>query len=80
MKQVTTRVSKREYEHLARFCEATERTQSDVIRELIRKLSISGVLNPIDWPPIHPDTNSTEYGVGLPAKQLIFDEFERDSS
>lgn len=30
MHQVTTRVSDREYEHLARFCKATERTQSDV--------------------------------------------------
>ncbi|HEY9872651.1 MAG TPA: ribbon-helix-helix protein, CopG family [Candidatus Obscuribacterales bacterium] len=48
MKQVTTRVSDREYEQLIKFCEMTERTQSDVIRELIRKLSISGVLNPID--------------------------------
>ena len=48
MKQVTTRVSDREYEHLARFCQQTERTQSDVIRELIRKLSIKGVLNPLD--------------------------------
>ncbi|EDX75171.1 hypothetical protein MC7420_325 [Coleofasciculus chthonoplastes PCC 7420] len=48
MKQVTTRVSDREYEHLTKFCQLTERTQSDVIRELIRRLSISGVLNPID--------------------------------
>ena len=46
--QYPTRVSDREYEHLAKFCEITERTQSDVIRELIRKLSIAGVLNPID--------------------------------
>ncbi len=48
MKQVAVRLSAREYEHLVKFCEVTERTQSDVIRELIRKLSISGVLNPID--------------------------------
>lgn len=50
MKQVTTRLSDREYEHLQKFCLATERTQSDVIRELIRKLSIEGELNPISNP------------------------------
>ncbi|MBW4575829.1 MAG: hypothetical protein KME08_11145, partial [Aphanothece sp. CMT-3BRIN-NPC111] len=42
MKQVTTRVSGREYDHLAEFCKITERTQSEVIRELIRKLSMNG--------------------------------------
>ncbi|MEQ8754240.1 MAG: hypothetical protein RID09_12065 [Coleofasciculus sp. G1-WW12-02] len=48
MKQVTTRVSDREYEHLAKFGKVTQTTQSDVIRELIRKLLIDGILNPID--------------------------------
>ncbi|BAZ24734.1 hypothetical protein NIES4073_56320 [Kalymmatonema gypsitolerans NIES-4073] len=48
MKQVTTRISDREFEHLQEFCSITERTQSDVLRELIRKLSIKGALNPID--------------------------------
>ncbi len=47
MKQVTTRVSDREYEHLAKYCQLTERTQSDVLRELIRNLSLQGVLNPL---------------------------------
>ncbi len=48
MKQVTMRVSSREYEHLIRFCQITQRSQSDVVRDLIRKLSINGALNPID--------------------------------
>lgn len=48
MKQISIRISDREQEHLSKYCETTERTQSDVIRELIRKLSIKGVLNPLD--------------------------------
>jgi predicted DNA-binding protein len=48
MKQVAVRLSAREYEHLLKFCSTTQRNQSDVIREQIRKLSIKGVLNPLD--------------------------------
>ncbi|MCY7320999.1 MAG: ribbon-helix-helix protein, CopG family [Phormidesmis sp. CAN_BIN36] len=48
MKQISFRISDAELEHLKQFCQATERNQSDVLRELIRKLSISGVLNPLD--------------------------------
>ncbi|MEG4486237.1 DUF6290 family protein [Microcoleus sp. D2_18a_B4] len=48
MSQISIRLPEREVEHLRKYCELTERTQSDVIRELLRKLSISGVLNPID--------------------------------
>jgi predicted DNA-binding protein len=48
MKQVLIRVSERELEHLKQYCESTQRTQNDVLRELIRRLSVSGVLNPID--------------------------------
>jgi hypothetical protein len=48
MKQVTTRISDREFEHLQKYCEISQRTQSEVIRNLIRKLSIKGALNPID--------------------------------
>jgi len=47
-KTLTVRPSDREYEHLSRYCEITDRTQNEVIRELIRSLSVSGVLNPID--------------------------------
>jgi predicted DNA-binding protein len=48
MTQVNVRLSEREKQHLAKYCEHTERSQNDVIRELIRRLSISGVLNPLD--------------------------------
>ena len=48
MKQVTTRISDKEFEHLQEFCRLTERTQSDVLRELIRRLSIKGALNPLN--------------------------------
>jgi hypothetical protein len=48
MNQISVRLPDREKEHLERFCELTSRSQNDVIRELLRKLSISGVLNPID--------------------------------
>ena len=48
MKQISFRISDAELEHLKKYCEIKERRQSEVFRELIRKLSISGVLNPID--------------------------------
>jgi predicted DNA-binding protein len=48
MNQISVRLPDREKEHLERFCKLTSRSQNDVIRELLRKLSISGVLNPMD--------------------------------
>lgn len=48
MKTITIRLGDKEYQHLKDFCAFKERNQNDVVRELIRKLSISGVLNPID--------------------------------
>jgi hypothetical protein len=48
MKQINFRATDEELEHLKRYCEIKKRQQSEVIRELLRKLSISGVLNPID--------------------------------
>ncbi|NJL43504.1 MAG: ribbon-helix-helix protein, CopG family [Pseudanabaena sp. SU_2_4] len=48
MNQISIRLPDREKEHLQKYCELAGRTQNDVIRELLRKLSISGVLNPID--------------------------------
>ena len=48
MIQVNVRLSEREKRHLTKYCEHTERSQNDVIRELIRRLLISGVLNPLD--------------------------------
>ena len=48
MPQISVRLPNREKEHLQKYCEVTERNQNDVIRELIRRLSIEGVLNPLD--------------------------------
>ena len=48
MKQISFRISDTELEHLKQFCQVAERNQSDVLRELIRKLSIFGVSNPIE--------------------------------
>ncbi len=48
MNQVNFRATDAEIEHLKRYCKIKKRQQSEVIRELLRKLSISGVLNPID--------------------------------
>lgn len=61
MKQISFRISDKEHEHLAKFCELTERNQSDVVRQLIRKLGISGVLNPIDTlgESMYSDADST---------------------
>ncbi len=57
MKKLTIRASDFEYEHLKRFCELTERTQNDVLRQCIRSLAISGALSPIDSQAIPPDTD-----------------------
>ena len=48
MIQISLRLSEREKEHLEQFWKLTDRTQNDVIRELLRKLSIDGALNPIN--------------------------------
>jgi hypothetical protein len=42
MKKLTVRASDSEWELLAAFCEAENRTQNDVIRELIRSLKKRG--------------------------------------
>jgi hypothetical protein len=52
MQQINFRVADREKEHLERYCQVTERTISDVLRQHIRSLSVDGLLNPIDRPAI----------------------------
>jgi hypothetical protein len=61
------RISDKEHEHLAKFCEITERNQSDVLRQLIRRLAVSGVLNPIDTlgESMYPDAGSSSTARGL---------------
>jgi hypothetical protein len=39
MKQITVRCSDDEYDVLVAYCTKTERTQNDVLRELVRKLT-----------------------------------------
>jgi len=58
MKNTSLRISDIEKQHLDEFCRITERTQSDVLRQYIRSLSVSGVLNPIDRPAILSDTHT----------------------
>ncbi|MCF2148246.1 ribbon-helix-helix protein, CopG family [Desmonostoc muscorum LEGE 12446] len=48
MTQISLRLSEREKEHLQKYCELTQRNQTEVLRDLIRKLSIKGALNPLD--------------------------------
>jgi predicted transcriptional regulator len=57
MKNTSLRISDIEKQHLDEFCRITERTQSDVLRQYIRSLSVSGILNPIDRTAILPDTH-----------------------
>jgi hypothetical protein len=57
MKQISLRISDVEKQHLDRYCELTERNQTDVLRQYVRSLSVSGVLNPIDRPAIPSDTD-----------------------
>ncbi|HEY9902965.1 MAG TPA: ribbon-helix-helix protein, CopG family [Candidatus Sericytochromatia bacterium] len=38
MKKLTVRCSDQEYDRLVKYCEKTERSLNDVLRELIRKL------------------------------------------
>jgi predicted DNA-binding protein len=40
MKKLTIRCSDEEYQTLTAYCEETDRTQNDVLRELIRKLRL----------------------------------------
>ncbi len=42
MKQITVRCSDEEYKLLLEYCEKKERTQNDVLRELIRTLKKEG--------------------------------------
>jgi hypothetical protein len=48
MNQVNFRATDEEIAHLKKYCEIKKRQESEVIRELLRRLSISGVLNPLD--------------------------------
>jgi len=57
MKNTSLRISDIEKQHLDEFCRITERTQSDVLRQYIRSLSVSGILSPIDRTAILPDTH-----------------------
>ncbi len=67
MKQISIRISDIEDKHLKRFCQLTERTQSEVIREIVRRLSISGILNPIDTlgESMYPVADSANTARGL---------------
>jgi hypothetical protein len=47
MPQVSLNLPEREDKHLKRFCEITSRSQTDVVRELIRSLEIKKVLEPL---------------------------------
>jgi hypothetical protein len=49
MTQISVRLSQREKEHLQKYCELSERNQTEVLRDLVRRLSIKGALNPLDW-------------------------------
>ena len=48
MKQISIRISDAEKYHLDQYCKLTERNQTEVLRQYIRSLSVSGVLNPLD--------------------------------
>ncbi|MBP5977288.1 ribbon-helix-helix protein, CopG family [Brasilonema sp. CT11] len=48
MTQISLRLPEREKEHLQKYCELTERNQTEVLRELVRRLSIKGTLSPLD--------------------------------
>lgn len=67
MRQVNFRLSDAEFDHLQKFCELTERQQSDVLRQSVRKLAISGALNPIDslGESMYPDADSSGTARGL---------------
>jgi predicted DNA-binding protein len=48
MKKMTLRCTEEEHQQLLSFCKHKGRSQNEVIREQIRKLSISEGLNPLD--------------------------------
>jgi hypothetical protein len=48
MTQISLRLSQTEKEHLRKYCELTERNQTEVLREFVRRLSIKGTLSPLD--------------------------------
>lgn len=58
MKSISLRISDLEKAHLEAYCQIMERTQSDILRQYIRSLSVSGVLNPIDSHAIPPDADA----------------------
>jgi len=68
MQQINFRIADREKAHLEQYCELTERTISDVLRQYIRSLSVSGVLNPIDRPAIPLNTEPSGFSVRLLAE------------
>lgn len=58
MKNTSLKLSDVEKSHLDQYCELTERTLSDVLRQYIRSLSIEGVQCPLDRLTIPPDADS----------------------
>jgi predicted DNA-binding protein len=48
MAQVSINFPTREDKHLKKYCEITGRTQTDVLRELVRGLKVKGELEPLD--------------------------------
>lgn len=59
MKQISLRISDMEKEHLDRYCEITERGQTDVLRQFIRSLAVAGTLTPLDSVAIPADADSS---------------------
>lgn len=47
--QVHVRLSEKEKQHLDEYCKITERSQSDILKELVRKLQVEGLLKPLPW-------------------------------
>jgi hypothetical protein len=59
MQQICLRLSDREKEHLERYCQLTERGKGDVLRQLVRGLSLPGLLLPLDAPVAAPSGASS---------------------
>jgi predicted transcriptional regulator len=64
MKSLSFRLSDKEKQHLYEYCRITQRTQSDVLRQYIRSLSVDGVQHPIDRLaiPLDADSENTARG------------------
>ena len=67
MTQMSLRLSQGEKEHLQKYCELTERNQTEVLREFVRRLSIPGGSMPRELtaypsPPYRGMGNSGEFG------------------